>query len=102
MFSVITELQRMANKIFRWFEINNMKANPRKSHVLLNSNKQRVVPFDNVQLLSRSNENFLGITFNSGLKFAENISEICNIGNKKLNAFRCITNRKNLDKPKCF
>ena len=102
MFSVITELQRMANKVFRSFEINNVKANPRKSHVLLNSNIQRVVPFDNVQILSRSSETFLGITFNLGLKFEENISEICNTGNKKLNAFQCIANHKNLDKPKCF
>ena len=38
--SVITELQRIANKIFRWFENNHMKANPGKSLVPLSSNIQ--------------------------------------------------------------
>ena len=51
MSSVITKLQRIANKIFRWFENNYMKANPEKSHVLLlSSNIQRVVLCDNVQV----------------------------------------------------
>ena len=35
MSSVITELKRIANKIFRWFENNHVKVHPRKSHVLL-------------------------------------------------------------------
>ena len=34
MSSLITELQRIANKIFSWFENNNVKVNPEKSHVL--------------------------------------------------------------------
>ena len=48
MSSVITELQRIANKIFRWSESNHVKANPGKRHVLLSSNVQRVVPSNNV------------------------------------------------------
>ena len=52
MSTVIPELQRIANKIFWWFENNHMKVNPGKRHVLLSSYIQRVVPFDNVQITS--------------------------------------------------
>ena len=61
--SAITELQRIANKIFRWFKNNHMKANPGKSNVLLESNIQRVVPFDNTQITSSLSEKLLGISF---------------------------------------
>ena len=50
MSSAIIKLQRIANKMFRWFENNHIKANPRKSHVLLISNIQREVPFHNEQI----------------------------------------------------
>ena len=52
MSSVITDLQRIASKIFCWFENNHTKSNPGQSHFLLNSNIQRVVPFQNVQITS--------------------------------------------------
>ena len=77
-----------------------MKANPGKNHVLLSSNIQRVVPFDNVQITSSLNEKLLGITFDLKLKFEEHISKICNIVNKKLNALHRIANHMSLDKRK--
>ena len=98
--SVINELQRIANKICKWFENNHMKANPGKSHVLLSSNIQRVVPFDNVEITSSLSQKLLGITFDSELKFEEHISKICNIVNKKLNAVHRIVNHMSLDKRK--
>ena len=77
-----------------------MKANPGKNHVLLSSNIQRVVPFDNVQITSSLNEKLIGITFDLKLKFEEHISKICNIVNKKLNALHRIANHMSLDKRK--
>ena len=100
MSSVITKLQRIANKIFRWFENSHMKANPGKSHVLLSSNIQRVVPFDYVQITSILSEKLLGITFDLELKFEEHISKVCNVVNKKLNALHSITNHISLDTQK--
>ena len=35
--TVISELQITASKLFTWFNINHMKANPEKWHLLLNS-----------------------------------------------------------------
>ena len=82
MSSVITEFQRIPNKILRWFENYHMKANPGKSHIRLSSNIQRVASFDNVQITSSLCETLLGITFDSESKFKEHISKICNIVNK--------------------
>ena len=77
-----------------------MKANPGKSRVLLTSNIQLVVPFDNVQITSSLSKKLLGITFDSELKFEEHVSKVCNIVNKKLNDLRCIVNQMSLDKRK--
>ena len=99
MASVITELQRIVNKIFRWFE---NKANPGKNHVLLSSNIQRVVPFDNVQITSSLSVKLLGITFDSQLKFEERISKISNIVNKTLNTLHCTGDHMGLDNRNMF
>ena len=102
MSSVITELQRIANKIFRWFKNNHLKANPGKTHILLSSNIQQVAPFYNVQITSSLSEKLLGITFDGELKVEDHISKICNIVNKKINAFHRIANHMSLDKRKMF
>ena len=41
--SVALELQASATKLFRWSENNYLKANPRKSHILLSTNKPEIV-----------------------------------------------------------
>ena len=46
-----------------------MKANYGKSHVLLSSDTQLIVSFDNVPITSSLREKLLGIAFNSELNF---------------------------------
>ena len=41
--SVAFELQAFGTKLFRWFNDNHLKANPRKSHILLSSKKPEIV-----------------------------------------------------------
>ena len=60
-----------------------MKTNPEKKNVLLISNMQWVVPFDDLQITLSLSEELLGTTFDSELKFEMHISKICNIVNKK-------------------
>ena len=60
--SVITKLQWIVKKKkFRSFEDNHMEANPGKSDVLLSLNIQKLVPSDNVQIISILSEKLLGI-----------------------------------------
>ena len=77
-----------------------MKANLEKSRVLESSNIQQVVLFGNVRIISSLCKKMLGITFDSELKFQEDISKICNIVNKKLDSFHCTANHLSLDKEK--
>ena len=60
-----------------------MKANPGKCHVILSSNIQREIYFDNTSIALSLSEKLLGITLYSKLKFEEHINKICNIVNKK-------------------
>ena len=85
--SVISELQRIAKKIFDWCRNNHMKANPGKCHVILSSDTQSEILFVNISIASSLSEKLLGITSDSELKYEEHINKFCNIVNKKLNAF---------------
>ena len=67
-----------------------MKADPRKCHVILSSNKQKEFRFLNTSIVSSLSKKLLGITFDSELKFEEHINKIYNIVNKKLNALHHI------------
>ena len=66
---VISELQSLAFRLFKWFEDNHMKANPGKSHVLLSNKKTEKVKINDAVLTSSVEEKLFGITFDSGLKF---------------------------------
>ena len=75
-----------------------MKANPGKCHVILSSNTQREIRFDNTSIASSLKEKLLGITLASEVKLEEHISKICNIVNKKLNTLHRIASHMSLDK----
>ena len=98
--SVISELQRIAEKTFNWCRNNHMKANPGKCHIILSSSTQREIRFINTAIASRLSEKLLGITLDSELKFEKHIYNICNIVNKKLNTLHRIGSHISLDKRK--
>ena len=98
--SIISKLQRIAEKIFDWCRNNHMKANPGKCHVILSSNTQREIRFANTSIASSLSEKLLGITLDSEPKFEEHINNICSIVNKKLNTLRRIGSHLSLDKRK--
>ena len=66
---VISELQSLAFRLFKWFENNHNKANPGKSHILLNNKKTEKVKINDVVLTSSVEETLLGITLDSEFKF---------------------------------
>ena len=98
--SVISELQRIAKKVFDWCRNNHMKANPGKYHVILSSNTQREIRFVNTSVASSLTEKLLGITLDSELKSEEHFNKICNTVYKKLHALHRIGSRMGLDKRK--
>ena len=80
----ISKLQITTNKLFTWFGNNHMKANPEKSHLLLNSKTSKKVYFGRAFVKPSSTEKLLGIQIDSDLTFDEHISSICNKVAKKI------------------
>ena len=68
-----------------------MKANPRKSHILLSNKKTEKVKVDDIVLSSSVEEKLLGITFYYELKFEKYISGICNKASQKTRVLSRIT-----------
>ena len=58
--SVISELQRITKKIFDWCRNSHMKANSEKPHVILSSNTQSEIRFENASIASSPSEKLLG------------------------------------------
>ena len=67
--TVISELQPLASRLFKWLENNHMKANPWKSHMVISNKKAENVTINNVVLTSSVQEKLLGITLDAELKF---------------------------------
>ena len=95
---VISELQSLAFRLFKWFEYNHMKANPGKSHILLRNKKTAKVKINNVVLTSSVEEKLLGITLDSELKFEKHITDICNKASQKIHVLSRITSYMSLNK----
>ena len=60
--SLPLEVQASATKLFRWFKINHLKANPGKFHILLRTNKLEIISIDGIPLAASSHEKLLGFT----------------------------------------
>ena len=60
--SVALKLQASSSKLFCCFKNNHLKANPEKSHILLNSKKPEIVSVDGIPLAASSHEKLLGVT----------------------------------------
>ena len=96
--AVISELQSLAFRLFKWFENSHMKANPGKSHILLSNKETKKVKINNVVLTSSVEEKLLGITLDSELKFEKHITNICNKASQKIHVLSRITSYMSLNK----
>ena len=96
--SVGSELQASATKLFFWFKNNHLKANPRKSYILLSSKKPEFVLADGISLTANSHEKLLGVIIDSELKFENHITELCLKVSKKCNPLCRISSFMSLEK----
>ena len=95
---VISELQSLDVRLFKWFENSHMEANPGKSHILLSNKKTEMEKIYNVVLTSSVEEKLLGITLDSELKFEKHITDICNKVSQKIHVPSRITSYMLLNK----
>lgn len=71
--SVTKQLESISVKLFRWFGINGMKANPNKCHILLSSNENHTTKIANIDILNSKSEKLLDVIIGNSLKFDDHI-----------------------------
>ena len=97
---VILKLQNASNKLLKWFNDNQLKANPDKCHFICSSTVKTSIMIERVQISNSSCEKLLGVFFDSKLIFQSHIDNICKKVSQKLNTISRIAphmefNKKN-------
>ena len=97
--SVIKRLESESIILFQWIGNNALKANPDKSHLLLNSNDNHLsVTIDDHEIFNSEHKKLLGITIDNELKFNEHVSTLCKKASQKLHALSRVAHFMNEDK----
>ena len=96
--SVINALETSAQKLFKWFSNNFMKANSDKSHLLMSCNGISTPLIDGFSIDSSIKEVLLGITIDKELKFDDHVNKLCKKACQKRNALARIAPFMNIEK----
>ena len=95
---VILKLQNASNTLFKWFNDNQMKANPDKCSFLCKPSLKTSIMIENEQISNSSCEKLLGVFFDSKLTFQLHIDNICKKASQKLNTISRITPNMDINK----
>ena len=88
---VMKKLEIDSNKLFRWFEENQMKANKDKCHLITNSNTDVIMHVGDIEIKNSSCEKLLGVMIDSQLTLHEQLNGIIKKSSKKVNVLSRIT-----------
>ena len=75
--SVIKQLESISVKLFQWFDLNGMKANSDKCHLLLSSNNSHTAKIANCEIKNSKSEKLLDVIIDNELKFEEHVNVLC-------------------------
>ena len=86
--SVLETLEHNSELAIAWFEMNYMKLNTDKCHLLIsgNKNEQMWEKLDRDIVWNSNDIKLLRITLANNLNFVKHVSNICSKANRKLNA----------------
>ena len=86
--TVLAKLEHNSELAFVWFEVNYMKQNTDKCHLLVSGNKQEHMWAKLAQDVTWESNSvkLLGVTIDIDLKFYKHVSNICSKANKELSA----------------
>ena len=85
------KLENDSNKLFRWFEENQMKANKNICHLITNSNTDIIMHVGDIEIKNSSCEKLLGLMIDSQLTLHEQLNGIIKKASKKVNVLSRIT-----------
>ena len=83
---VINKLQAATNELFDWFEMNSMKANAEKCHLLVKSGDSASIKIEESTISAKDLQRLLGVDIDNKLSFEANVTNLCNKASQKLNA----------------
>ena len=84
-------LEENGDKKFDWFSNNYLKANPDKCHLLVNTTGNIGINVKSETISNSSNQELLGIRFNSNFRFDDHVASLCKKVSEKLNALTRVT-----------
>ena len=84
-------MELTVEKIFNWFEFNNLKANASKCHFFLSPYQHTSININGSVIKSSNSEKLLGITIDSDFTFEEHINTLCRKASQKLHALSRIS-----------
>ena len=89
--NLISNLELTVEKIFNWFEYNNLKKNASKCRLFLSRYKHNSINIIVSVIKSSNSEKLLGITTDSDFTFEEHINMLCQKASQKLHALSRIS-----------
>ena len=93
-------LKEDTSKLFKWFQLNEMKSNKDKCHLLVSNQNDISIKLDDETIESSTSIKLLGITIDNNLNFNEHVTKICDKASQKLHALSRISNYITTDKMK--
>ena len=94
--NLLETLERVTNILLEWFNINEMKFNTDKCHLIKVNNQDNNIKTGNDIITSKTSVKLLGVTIDNKFNFNEHVDNICQKVNNKLHALARIA--KYLDK----
>ena len=95
---MIASLEKIAKKIFKWFEDNEMQGNTDKCDVLLSTSQKLHVNIGTSQIENSKYEKLLGVNIDSKLSFEKHLNIICGKARAKINALGRVAPFMNIEK----
>ena len=89
-------LEENADKLPDCFSNNYLKANPEKCHLLVKTTANIRINVRNETSSKSSNQELLGICFNSNFRFDDHVASLCKKASQKLNALTRVAQYMNL------
>ena len=84
-------LEKDTNILIKWFEINEMKSNRDKSHLLIVNGQEENITLGNKEIVAEKSVKLLGIIIDNKLNFNEHVTRLCKKANQKLHALARIS-----------
>ena len=83
---LIATLEKETNILLNWFQINEMKANSDKCHLLIINSQNNAIKIGNENIAGSSSVKLFGITIDNKLNFNEHITKIYKRANQRLHS----------------